>query len=195
MTPDQPPDDIDQQIRINELKHRVEEMTGCEMVAYENPDAPPEVVESFWENVVKMEEAGWTSQAEELAKDGYTPPPPENLATDEVVHTALWELIRRMAAKRAYLSNTNHLSDRGLYELLVGELLHECQMGMAIPGMNFHLDILGSGCEEDTKQYMRYYADDDYRARWMKDFPGYVMPPKETPPFDRDRLLPQAKYD
>ena len=127
-----------------------------------------------------------------MAKSGYVPPHPDELTTDERVHAALWELIRQLAARRTYLSSTDHLSDRELYAHLVLESLHEAQKGVDIPGMNCHLDILGGCSEEDIELSMRYYADDEYRARWMKDFPDYVMPPKEKPPYDRDRLLPKS---
>jgi hypothetical protein len=195
MTPDLPPDDIDQQIRINELKHRAEELAGGELFSHENPDAPPDVVESFWDHVVRYEEAEWTSQFEQLAEGGYVPPHPDDLTTDEQVHAALWELIRRLAARRTFLSHTDHLSDRELYEHLVFESLHERQKDVDIPDMNCHLDVLGGCSEEDIENSMRYYADDEYRAQWQKDFPEYHMPAKVKPPFDRDRLLPKARYD
>lgn len=195
MPPDLPPDDIDQQIRINELKHRAEELAGGEVFSHENPDAPPGMVEAFWERVVRYEEAEWTSDAEQMAKGGYVPPHPDELTTDEAVHAALWELIRHLAARRTYLSSTDHLTDRELYELLVFELLHEANKDVDIPGMNCHLDILGGCSEEDLQLSMRYYADDEYRAEWAKDWPDFVMPPKEKPPYDRDRLLPKARYD
>jgi hypothetical protein len=41
---------------------------------------------------------------------------------------------------------------------------------------------------------MRYYADEEERARWAADFPDFPMPPREKPPFDRDRHLPQASF-
>jgi hypothetical protein len=38
---------------------------------------------------------------------------------------------------------------------------------------------------------LRYYADDEVRKDWAKDFPDSELPPHETPPYDRDRLLPR----
>jgi len=42
---------------------------------------------------------------------------------------------------------------------------------------------------------MKYYADDDWRQRFQKEFPDFVMPEHEDPLYDRDRLLPQPNYD
>ena len=53
------------------------------------------------------------------------------------------------------------------------------------------VDVLGSGSEEDTYLYLKYYADDDWRRFWLKDFPDDEIPDHEDPPYDRDRLLPK----
>ena len=178
MTPDLPPDDVDQQIRINELKHRAEGLAGGEMTCFENPDSPPDVVETFWDRVVKYEEAEWTSEFEQMAKAGYVLPHLDELTTYEQVHAALWELIRQLAARRTYLSNTDHLSDRELYEYLVFESLHEAWKDVDIPDMTCHLDILGGCSEEDMQLYLRYYADDEWRERWAKDLAERQHPTK-----------------
>ncbi len=31
-------------------------------------------------------------------------------------------------------------------------------------------------------------------ARWAKDFPDFPMPPKEKPPYERDRRLPKSEH-
>jgi hypothetical protein len=56
-----------------------------------------------------------------------------------------------------------------------------------------HIDMVGSGSEEHNHLYMKYYADEDMRRRWLKDWPDDVLPDPEEPPYDRDRLLPQAE--
>jgi hypothetical protein len=43
---------IDQEIRINELREAVVEVTGENFLSYENPDSPPELVEQFWRHVL-----------------------------------------------------------------------------------------------------------------------------------------------
>lgn len=62
------------------------------------------------------------------------------------------------------------------------------------PGWSCHLDVVGSGSEEDTLLYMRYFADEKSRASWLGSFPDYEMPEHEDPAYDRDRLLPQRVY-
>jgi hypothetical protein len=43
--------------------------------------------------------------------------------------------------------------------------------------------------DDDSETYLRYYADEETRERWAREF-GCVLPPKEKLPYDRDRLLP-----
>ena len=107
--------------------------------------------------------------------------------------TKLWELIHELAKRRLFLHSTDHLSDRELYTWLWSYALREELMGFGLPFGQCHLDVLGGGSEEENVILsMRYYADDEERARWMKNFPDFKMPPREKPLFDRDRKLPQS---
>ena len=54
-------EDVDREIRINELKAEVEELADGEITTFESGDAPPEVLEEFWRNVVEIEKGGWTT--------------------------------------------------------------------------------------------------------------------------------------
>jgi hypothetical protein len=110
--------------------------------------------------------------------------PDEASLDDAAVTRKLWELIEGMAAIGMELESTDHLSDRELYRYLVTDgLLEE-----AILGGGWHLSPIGSGSDEDSEIYLRYYADDAERAHWEKSFGG-PLPPKEPKPYDRDRLL------
>ena len=141
------------------------------------------------------ERAPWTTCLEELARDGVEVLPPDEL-DDERLPAALWSLIRAMAARQVYLDSTNHLSDRELYTWLWTEgLAEQCKVMPRGSGWDYHLDVLGSGSEEDTLLYMRYFADESARAEWLQSFPDYEMPAHEEPPYDRDRFLPQADHD
>jgi hypothetical protein len=185
---------IDREIRINELRCKAEELAGGNMLAYESDETPPEIAEGFWSNVVGYETAPDTTQHEMLRSEGVELPPPESL-NDADLTEKLWEVIHSLAARNTYLHNTDHLSDRELYTVLVNELFHE--VGKEFPagsGWNHHFDILGGCSDEDIELGHRYYSDDEERARWMESFPDYKMPPKEKPPFDRDRLLPRSEF-
>ena len=188
------PDDldrIDQEIRINELKHEAEELAGGEMTFWESDDCPPEVAESFWQNVVDSEKEPWTSPFEQLTRAGFALPEPAGL-DDGQVSALLKDLFARLAEIRTYVTSTDHLSDRQLYERLWGDVLREAMMVM--PGGTYHIDMVGGGSEEDIDLHLRYYADEDQRQRWLKSFPDDVLPPREKPPYDRDRHLPNPRY-
>jgi hypothetical protein len=187
--------DVDQQIRINELRETARELTGGQMSEFEEEDAPPELIEQFWANVVEFERAPWTSEFELLSRDGVELPDPLE-ADDATVTERLWAAVHAMARRRTYLSNTDHLSDRELYTLLWEEIWHERTKDVPHvtgdpddkPRGCCHIDIVSSGSEEDLQLFLRYYADEQEREMWAKDFP---LPPREKPPYDRDRHLPQ----
>jgi len=60
------------------------------------------------------------------------------------------------------------------------------------PDFAYHIDLVGSGSEEDIV-YLKYYADEEARRRWAADWPSERLPDHELPPFDRDRHLPQGR--
>jgi hypothetical protein len=119
-------------------------------------------------------------------------PPPDQL-DDVRITEKLWEVIHALFLLRVFLGSTNHLSDRELYSELWNDSLHES--AVLFPDntdYSYHIDLCGSGSEEDNFTYMKYYADNERRARWARDWPDDVMPQHEDPPYDRDRLLPQG---
>jgi len=181
---------VDREIRINELKEQAREAAGGEMVEFEADDCPDEVSEQFWENVTAWETAADTSNFQQLTEAGVEMPPADEL-DDEQLHATLWKVIEALAQRRVFLSSTDHLGDRELYTLLCDDLLHEATKDLPPEsGWTEHLDVLGSGSEEDTHLYLKYYADDKWRRTWAEDFPDDEIPDHEDPPYDRDRLLP-----
>ena len=191
--PTDDPDDlerVDREIRINELKHRAEELAGGEMIARESEECPPGTTEQFWRGVVDYESAPWTTNFRQLEEAGMDLPPPEAL-DDQALTAKLWEVIHALARLRVFLENTDHLSDRELYELLWGELLREEVKALPVDeNSGWHLDILGGCSEEDMQLHLKYYADYKERRRWREEYPDDEVPDHEDPPFDRDRHLP-----
>ena len=67
-------DDVDREIRINELKAQARKLAGGEVTRLEAEGIPPEVSELFWHNVVEAKRAGWTSTRRQLQEDGVALP-------------------------------------------------------------------------------------------------------------------------
>jgi len=154
----------------------------------------PEVEEGFWKHVVEYEEAPWTTHFQQLERAGVSLPPPESL-NDQELSAKLWEVINKLAQLRIFLEDTDHLSDRELYTTLwKNELREETKDILMDQDSACHYQLLSSGSDEDTFLYLKYFADEEWRAHWLKEFPDYVIPEHEDPPYDRDRLLPQPTY-
>lgn len=115
--------------------------------------------------------------------------PEESDLDDEALHQKLNELFDEMAAIGMLLDSTDHLSDRELYHyLLTDALLEETVLPTSSNGA-WHMSPIGGGSKEDNEVYLRFYANDETRERWHRDF-GESLPPKQKLPYDRDRMLP-----
>jgi len=188
---DRDDDDAEREKRIAELKRQAEELAGGKMVEGKMEDTPPEVEEGFWQYVVDYEKAPWTTNFKQLEEAGIELPAPETL-NDGQLTKKLWEVIHGLALLRVFLEETDHLSDRELYTELWSDMLREEVKAMPPdPDGAYHLSPLGGCSDEDIQLQMKYYADEEWRQRFQKEFPDFVMPEHEDPPYDRDRLLPQ----
>lgn len=186
------PDDPDRDIRLNEAWHAADELARRQLRETEPGREPTDKDLAFVRDLYLYDTSPDTSEHELLRHDGVELPPADDLA-DAALSAKLWEVIHALGARNVFLHCTDHLSDRELYAFLVEEAFHEITKDMPVrPGWNQHLDVLGSGSEEDTELHLRYYADDEYRRRWAEEW-GDPLPPKEPRPYDRDRLLPKAK--
>src|SRR5438046_2623794 len=105
---------VDREIRINELKHQAEELAGGQMTSWESEGCPPDMAESFWQRVVDYESGPFISDFDRLIEAGVELPEPDSM-TDDVLSAKLWEVIERLAELRVFLTSTDHLSDRELY--------------------------------------------------------------------------------
>ncbi|MEQ8764360.1 MAG: hypothetical protein RL885_10565 [Planctomycetota bacterium] len=137
-----------------------------------------------------------TTLTEKLIADGFTLSPDSEL-DDAALWKKLHAIIDRLAEWGTYLHSTDHLSDRELYRKLIEEILPEptkdfesIQPPGETDGWQHHIDLAGTGSDEDIQIYLRYYCDDEVRERWRRELPGMEIPPKEKRPYDRDRFLP-----
>lgn len=173
-----------------DLPRRAEEFLDSSLLFFESAELSPALREQFRDYVLNYENAERVSPFTLLEQGGMTLPAPDTL-DDTQLSAKLWEVIRGLAMLRMFLHSTDHLSDRELYEDLWHDLLRE--EGQATPidaDSAWHLDLLGYESSEDNDLYLRYYADEKTRQYWAKDWPDDVIPPHETPPYDRDRHLP-----
>lgn len=143
-------------------------------------DFDEEMRESFLRYVLAFEDQPETTIRAQLAARGYEAP-----------HD-LWTLIGHLAELNIVIERTDHLDDAALYEFLLAYLDEPLHLPND-PGTITHIDLIGSGSDEDNALFFRYYASDEDREYWMREFPGETLPPRERPPYDRDRLLPTAE--
>ena len=184
-------DRVDQEIRINELKEEACELTGGEMHAWESADCPPDLAEGFWKHVVDFEKAPRTCHLLKLQEMGLDLPDPAEIADAEIAGK-LRAIFETLATINVFFVSTDHLSDRELYTHLLEDSLREETVDMPPEaGFNCTYDLVSSGSEADIQTWLRYYADENDRRQWAKDFPDLVIPPHENLPYDRDRHLPQ----
>jgi hypothetical protein len=182
-------DEPSQEERINKLRAELEKLGGSTSTL---ESMPADMEEEFLRHVLEYEKAEQISLLRLLENSGLEVPPPESL-DDDTLRTKLKEIIDRMASVGSYLLHTNHLSDRDLYEYLYHEALREeTVLFPENPSYAYMIDLTGSGSEDDNQTYLKYYADEEYRRQWARDWPDDRMPEHEEPPFDRDRFLPQS---
>lgn len=150
--------------------------------------------DQFWDYVAAFERTEPTSLFLALPETGISLPPPDEL-DDAALTAKLWEVIHGLSLLGTFLHSTDHLSDRGLYVELWSNLLREPAVLMPEdPDYAYHIDIIGSGNEEDNFLHLKYYADKEERRRWLEDWPEDSMPEHADPPYDRDSRLPRAEF-
>ncbi|TAN47091.1 MAG: hypothetical protein EPN21_18590 [Methylococcaceae bacterium] len=185
-----PPKSPARAARIAELKRRVGKLADRVIIAQEPDECPLEMQEFFWQQIQDMEQAPWASPFDVLVEGGLELPAPEAM-DDGRLSEKLWQLIQGLAMLRIFLYHTDHLSDRELYRSLWHDDLREPLPLMPNdPDSACHLDMLGSGGEEEERLYLTYYADEEERRLWAEDSAGGKLPASAPRPYDRDRLLP-----
>ncbi len=209
--------DVDRLIRINELRESARELgqpeawlieddeefadaMGFELeaeeesLALQSEDGEPEQDEDDLEAYQEI----WLTARDQLRQVGILLAPPENL-DNKALADQLSELFEALARLQTYVYNTDHLSDRELYEQLYYDTLEESfpivlssAAGERV-GFSF-IDMVGSGSEEDAEIYLMYYADETERQQWARQGMVDELPPRCQPPYDRDRHLPKPPH-
>jgi hypothetical protein len=181
--------------KIEALKRRAEELSGEPMEIGTLDDCSAETEEAFWKHLVDYEEAPWTTHFQQLENAGVSLPAPDSLKDEELTNK-LCEVIQKLALLHVFIEQTDHLSDRELYTYLLNDCLREETKAMPLAANSAcHIQLLSSGSDEDNFLYLKYYADNDWRRQWHKDWPNDPMPDHEDPLHDRDRMLPKPDYD
>lgn len=149
------------------------------------------LIDSFKRWIKKVDEAPTTTWKEELSVRGYdfVYRLDEN---DAEVRLRLEILLEALAGMQVFVSNTDHLSDRELYTVLLNK--HLVQAVAQIPFDNHTgcvIDIIGSEVQEDPLNWLRYYASNRERMEWAKQNVGKRLPALEQPPYSRESRLPK----
>ena len=182
-------DEPTQEERIAKLRQEVEKLGGSTLSL---ESMPPDMEEEFLRHVLEYEAAEPISLLRLIENSGIEIPAPDQLDHNALT-IKLKEIIERMATLGAYLLHTNHHSDRALYEYLYHDgLREEAVLFPENASYAYMIDLTGSGSEEDNQIFLKYYADENYRQQWARDWPDDNIPDHEDPPFDRDRFLPQS---
>lgn len=194
MSDNDPAEDIDQKIRINELKEELREVTGREPTGLKSPDCGPALEEEFLRNMLAYESSPLTTQLEQVTRSGIELPETERL-DDAQISAKLADLIARLGRRRTFLYHTNHFSDRELYEWLRERGLREEVPDVPVsPNYSYHLDVLGSYGEAEVDLYNRYYATEEQRQKHAREYPDWPLPPHEDPKYNRDATLPNCGF-
>jgi hypothetical protein len=148
---------IDREIRIEKMKRELEELSGGSMVTGSFEEVSPELEEIFLERVCEFEKAPWGTNFNRLVRLGVEMIPPAEL-DDPALRVKLYEVVRGLAAIRCFLHDTDHLSDRELYTWLWSHVLREETPDLSQLGGAWHTSPIGSGNDEDTAIFLKYYA-------------------------------------
>lgn len=184
--------EAERQIRIQRMRDKIEQLGGSWDLSDEE-DLTPESEEALLNRVLFFENAPRTTWARMLISDGVELPHPSVLTSRET-RRIIWEVIFGLARRRTFLYHTDHLSDRELYDRLWRETLNGDTFDLTYdPESACHIDLLGSGSEKDTLKWLRFHASDEDREQWrlLLQSDEMELPPKEKPPYDRDRFLPK----
>ena len=176
--------------RIDRLKEQARALSGGHMASGTAPDCPPRLEEQFWKQVLDFENMPRVQLFDVLTRSGQSLPAPEEL-DDQQLTEKLWEVINGLAELGVCLEFTDHLNDRELYTRLWTKMLRDpIELDPEHPTGTWHFDFTGDETDDGIDTWLKYYADEDTRRSWARDYPDDPLPEAATPPYDRDRHLP-----
>ena len=112
-------DEPSQEERIIKLRQELEKHGG---EVFPVADLSPDLEEEILRKMLAADNADPISLWDLLTRDGVEIPAPDQLNANSLA-AKLKEIIDHMASHKVYLSGTNHLSDRQLYEHLYSDTL------------------------------------------------------------------------
>ena len=175
--------------RIEELKQKIREVTGENPIFGKIHECPPELEEAFLEHVLAFEMAEERTLFDVLGEWGVELPRPKKL-TDLELTAKLWEVIGSLLQQSIVLCNTDHLTDRELYDLLWNDTLRK--EFIISPHFTLHIDMTDAGVDEGMQKYLKYHASEAQRQEYLEAYPDFEMPKHVEPPLRRDHLIPDV---
>ena len=184
--------DIDREIHIDRMKRELDELSGGLMISGSFEEVSPRLEKTFLARVCEFEKAPWDTNFNRLIQIGIEMVPPIEF-DDKGLHAKLQEMIRTLGTMRCFLEQTDHLSDREMYEWLWSDALREETPDVTQLGGAWHISPIGSGNEEDTTLFLKYYANEKERSQWQEEFSSDALPLHCPLPYNRDRNLPRPE--
>ena len=177
----------DRAIEREKLAEQIRAMGG--IVPRAKGDDVSEIELTFLRRVVAWETGTCSTHREWLARRGLIFAPPGGLR-GPLLTAELGRLLQGLAEARVFLYHTNHLSDAELYAVLWNKVLDESAPDFArTPDDGCHCDLAEAGAG-DEGTWLTFYASEEERREWARDFPDIVLPARRFPPHRRDHLLP-----
>ena len=174
--------DVDREIRVEKMKRELDDFAGGPMISGGFGQVSPSLEEVFLERVCEIEKGSWDTNFNRLVRLGVAMVPPTELDVPST-QKKLKEVIHALASLRCFLEQTDHLSDRELYEWLWSEGLREETPDLTHLADAWHTSPIGSGNEEDTAIFLKFYASEKERRHWKEQFLVDALPPKCALPY------------
>lgn len=182
--------DIDREIRIERMKREIEQIAAGKMYSGSCEPVSSRMEEAFSSRCSLMSGPNsirtltGSCSAESRCRR-------QQNSTITALRAKLRDIIRELGELRCFLHDTDHLSDRELYDWLWSSSLRDDTPDLSgMPDGAWHTSPIGAGNTEDTAIWLKYYATEEERRRWNCDYPSDI-PAHEAMPFDRDRHLPK----